>query len=103
MRRREFIAALGGSAATWPLAARAQQRKPMRRIAVLLVPTEDDPQSKARITALQKGLELLGWTVGRNLQIDYRFGISDDDHAQAAARELLRLGRCTRLRRSSLA
>ena len=64
----------------------------MRRIGVLIVPSENDPQSRARVAALQQGLGELGWIVGRNLQIDYRFGISDDQLAQTAAADLLRLG-----------
>jgi putative tryptophan/tyrosine transport system substrate-binding protein len=92
MRRREFVALVGGAAAGWPLTARAQESDRMRRIGVLIVPSQDDPQSRARVTALQQGLSELGWMVGRNLQIDYRFGISDDEPARAAAADLLRLG-----------
>ena len=92
MRRREFITLLGGSAAMWPLAARAQQGERMRRIGVLIVPSENDPQSRARVAALQQGFSELGWIVGRNLQIDYRFRISDDQLARTAAADLLRLG-----------
>ena len=90
MRRREFIALLGGITAAWPLTARAQQTDRMRRIGVLIVPSEGDPQSRARGRALEQGLGELGWIVARNLQIDYRFGISDDELARAAAADLLR-------------
>jgi putative ABC transport system substrate-binding protein len=90
MKRREFIALIS-SAAAWPLAARAQQPDRVRRIGVLGVPIDIDPQSQRRAAAFREGLENLGWTVGRNLQIDYRWGISDDERAQAAAAELLRL------------
>jgi ABC-type uncharacterized transport system substrate-binding protein len=92
MRRREFVALVGSAAAGWPLTARAQESDRMRRVGVLIVPSQDDPQSRARVTALQQGLSELGWMVGRNLQIDYRFGISDDKPARAAAADLLRLG-----------
>jgi putative ABC transport system substrate-binding protein len=95
MKRRELISLLGGAAAasslSWPLAARAQQPQRMRRIGVLMVTLEDSPESRARVAALQQGLEKLGWTVGRNLQIDYRWGISDEARATAATAELLRL------------
>jgi putative tryptophan/tyrosine transport system substrate-binding protein len=91
MKRREFIALLGSAAMAWSLAARAQQPGRVRRIGVLGVPIEIDPQSQRRAAAFREGLENLGWTVGRNLQIDYRWGISDDERAQAAAAELLRL------------
>jgi putative tryptophan/tyrosine transport system substrate-binding protein len=92
MQRRKFISLIGGVAATWPLTARAQQSDRMRRIGVLIVPSEGDPQSRARGRALEQGLGDLGWIVARNLQIDYRFGISDDELARAAAADLLRLG-----------
>jgi putative tryptophan/tyrosine transport system substrate-binding protein len=91
MRRRNFVSLVGGVAA-WPLTARAQQGERVRRIGVLIVPSENDPQSRARVGALQRGLGELGWIVGRNLQIDYRFGISDDHLARTAAADLLRLG-----------
>ena len=81
MRRREFIAGLGGAVATWPLIARAQQSGQSdrtRRIGVLLGSTEErDPESQARIAAFRGGLEALGWSEGRNIQIDYRFGGGD--------------------------
>ena len=90
MRRRDFIALLG-SAAAWPLAARAQPADRMRRIGVLMVLSEDDPQSRSRVAAFQQGLDKLGWTVGRNLAIDYRWGVSNPERARTAAAELLGL------------
>ena len=71
MKRRAFITLLG-SAAAWPLAARAQQGERVRRIGVLMNFTSDDPVSQDRLAAFVQGLQELGWTVGRNLQIDYR-------------------------------
>jgi putative ABC transport system substrate-binding protein len=91
MRRREFITLLGGAAA-WPLAARAQQPNRMRRIGALMNLAEDDPDSRVRQMAWLQGLDRLGWTVGRNLAIDYRWSISDVGRARAAAAELLALG-----------
>jgi hypothetical protein len=79
MRRREFITLLGGAAAAWPLAARAQPTDRVRRIAVLMHLPENDPEAQARIRALVGGLQQLGWTEGRNLRIDYRFGAADVD------------------------
>jgi putative tryptophan/tyrosine transport system substrate-binding protein len=70
MRRREFIALMGGAAAAWPLAARAQQGEKMRRIGVLLPAAADDPVWQARIGAFLQALALLGWTIGRNVRID---------------------------------
>ena len=67
MRRREVIALLGG-AATWPLAARAQQREQMRRIGVLMNLGSDDAEGQARNAAFLQGLQELGWTAGRNVQ-----------------------------------
>ena len=74
MKRREFITLLGGAAAAWPLAARAQQRERMRRIGVLMTAAADDPEAQARIAAFLQGLQQLGWTVGRNVRIDTRWG-----------------------------
>ena len=73
MRRREFITLFGGAATAWPLGARAQPRGRMRRIGVLSSEPSDDPQSQARNAAFLQGLGELGWNVGRNLQIDYRW------------------------------
>ena len=70
MRRREFITLLGGAAAAWPLAARAQQRERMRRIGVLMTLAADDPEGQARLAAFLQGLQELGWTDGRNVRID---------------------------------
>jgi putative tryptophan/tyrosine transport system substrate-binding protein len=91
MRRRGFITIIGGAAVAWPLAARAQQSERMRRVGVLIVFPENDPSSQRRVTAFQQELAKLGWTVGRNLQIDYRWAISDDERAKAATAELLAL------------
>ena len=76
MRRREFITFLGGAAA-WPLAARAQQSERVRRIGVLMPYAKDNPESQARIAAFLQELQRLGWTVGRNLQIEYRWETGD--------------------------
>jgi ABC-type uncharacterized transport system substrate-binding protein len=74
MKRREFITLLGGAAAAWPLAARAQQPEGVRRIGLLSTLPADDPEWQARLAALLQGLQALGWTVGHNLRIDYRLG-----------------------------
>jgi len=90
MRRRRFITLLG-SVAAWPLAARAQQADRMRRLGVLVVTPESDAESHVRVAALQQSLAKLGWTVGHNLQIDYRLGVNAIERARAASAELLRL------------
>ena len=90
MRRREFVTLLGGAAAGWPLAARAQQGDRMRRIGVLMGLTEDHPDTKARLAGLQQGLEKLGWSEGRNVRIDYRFAPAGTG-AQVLAKELVAL------------
>ena len=89
MRRREFITLLGGSA-TWPLAARAQQRERMRRIGVLVGLAENDPEMKERLAGFRQGLEKLGWLEGGNVRIDYRFAPAGAQ-AQLLARELVAL------------
>ena len=87
MRRREFIAALGGAAA-WPLAARAQQGDRVRRIGVLTFAAEDDPLQRDSTRAFREGLRKLGWIEGGNIQIDWRFGAGDPDRTRAHAVEL---------------
>src|SRR5215470_5735795 len=91
MRRREFIAILGGAAAAWPLAARAQQAERVRRIGVLSVFPEDDPEMVARLAVFEQALQALGWTVGRNLRIDYRGSGNDPATIQKIAAELVAL------------
>src|SRR5450756_2024940 len=90
MQRREFITLLGGAAAAWPLAARAQQPDRMRRIGVLMGLAEDDPDTKARLAGLRQGLERLGWSEGRNVRVDYRFA-PGGTQAQVLAKELVAL------------
>jgi len=89
MKRREFITLLGGAAA-WPLAARAQQDERMRRVGVLMT-TADDREGQARVTLLKEGLQELGWTDGRNVQIETRFGGADVGRIRAHAAELVAL------------
>jgi putative ABC transport system substrate-binding protein len=91
MRRREFIAGLGGAAATWPMAARAQQPSQMRRIGMLSTLAADDPQGRAQIEAFLQGLAQLGWTDGRNVRIDYRWGSGNVDNTRKYAAELAAL------------
>jgi putative tryptophan/tyrosine transport system substrate-binding protein len=90
MRRREFFTLLGAAAA-WPLAARAQQGERLRRIGVLMSTAVDDPQDPARLAAFAQGLQELGWTIGRNLRIDYRWGASSPDNTRKYAAELAAL------------
>ena len=91
MRRREFITLLGGGAVAWPLAASAQQREKVRRIGVLMNTAADDPEGQARMAAFLQGLEPLGWSVGRNAQIDLRWGADDVDRERKYAQELVAL------------
>jgi putative ABC transport system substrate-binding protein len=91
MRRREFITVFGGAAAAWPLAARAQQGGAMRRIGVLMSTSADDPEGQARNAAFLQGLQQLGWTVGRNVRVDYRWGASDSGRLRDLAAELVAL------------
>jgi putative ABC transport system substrate-binding protein len=90
MRRREFIAGLGGAAA-WPVVARAQQGERLRRIAFLLPLAADDPTAKVRTSALRQGLEQLGWIEGRNILLEYRYGAGDSDRIRKLAAELVSL------------
>jgi putative ABC transport system substrate-binding protein len=90
--RRELLAALGGAAAAWPLAARAQQPAQLRRIGVLMPFAEDDPVGQARVAAFVQGLQQSGWTDGRNVRIDYRWSAGDADRIRKLAMELIALG-----------
>jgi ABC-type uncharacterized transport system substrate-binding protein len=84
-RRREFLGLLAGAAVAWPLAARAQQGERVRRIGVLNGRSRDDPEYQARMAAFQQALAQLGWTDGRNLRIDIRWGTNADDLRRHAA------------------
>src|SRR5437588_200231 len=77
MKRREFITLLGSAAAARPLAARAQQPQRVRRIGALMSIAADNPDAPVRVAAFAQGLQELGWTVGRNVQIDYRWATSN--------------------------
>jgi ABC-type uncharacterized transport system substrate-binding protein len=92
MRRREFVAAIGGAAAAWPLAARAQHAQRMRRVGVLMNTVSDDAEGQARLAAFHQGLQQLGWTVGHNVRIDYRWGSADAERGRRGAAELVALG-----------
>jgi putative ABC transport system substrate-binding protein len=91
MRRREFITLIGGAAAAWPLAARAQQPDRMRRIGVLMGFAENDSRSHAHMAAFRDGLQKLGWTEGRNIRIDTRWAAFDAESRQRFAKELITL------------
>jgi putative ABC transport system substrate-binding protein len=91
MRRREFITLVGGAAAAWPLAARAQQGEPMRRVGALMSTAADDPEGQARIAAFQQGLQQFGWTIGRNVRIDSRWPAGDSERIRRYAAELVAL------------
>jgi putative ABC transport system substrate-binding protein len=91
IRRREFIALLPGAAAAWPLAAHAQQADRMRRIGVLTPFAADDAEGHARLTAFAQGLQQLGWTVGQNIRIDYRWGDGKPASMRKLADELVSL------------
>jgi putative ABC transport system substrate-binding protein len=90
MGRREFVTFLLG-AAVWPMAARAQQPAPMRRIGVLMNLASDDAEGQARLAAFHQGLQQLGWTIGSNVQIDYRWGGGNADRIRKFAAELVAL------------
>jgi putative tryptophan/tyrosine transport system substrate-binding protein len=91
LKRREFIMLLGGAAASWPLAASAQQEGRVRRIGVLLSFAADDPEALASVGAFLQGLQQLGWTDGRNVRIDYRMTAGDADRSRRYAAELVAL------------
>ena len=91
MRRRDFITLLGGAAAAWPVAAHAQQRDRMRRIGVFMPGVADDPEYQARNAAFLQRLGELGWIVGRNVRIEYRWGAGDVERYRTIAAELVAL------------
>ena len=90
MKRREFITLIGGAAA-WPVAARAQQSQRVRRVGVLMAVAESDTDVRSGVTIFQQSLQELGWTDGRNIRIDYRWGDADADRIHALAKELVGL------------
>jgi putative ABC transport system substrate-binding protein len=91
MRRREFITLLGGAAVAWPVAAQAQQPERMRRIGALLPFPADNAEARARMDAFLQGLALLGWTDGRNVQIDTRWATANPAEIRRHAAELVAL------------
>jgi len=91
VKRRDFITLLGGAAVAWPLAARAQQGERVRRIGVLMSLAADDKQGQARLAAFLQGLQELGWTDGRNVRIDVRWGTGDAGRNRRHAAELVEL------------
>src|SRR5262249_23678843 len=91
MRTRRVFITLFGSAAAWPLAARAQQRAQMRRIGVLTPYSSDDAEGHARLTAFAQALQQSGWTVGQNVRIDYRWGPGNAETMRKYATELVAL------------
>jgi putative ABC transport system substrate-binding protein len=88
IERRKFLATLGGVAVAWPLAVRAQQPERVRRIGVLMNIAADDPEAPVRVGAFAQGLQELGWTIGRNLRIEYRWSAGDADRIRGYAAEL---------------
>jgi len=91
MRRRDFIKAIAGSSVAWPLVTEAQQSQKMRRLSVLMSTAADDQESMARYTAFLQGLQELGWTDGRNVRIDVRWGAGDAERTRKYAAELVAL------------
>jgi putative tryptophan/tyrosine transport system substrate-binding protein len=89
MKRRDFIAVLGGAAAAWPLTARAQQDNAPRRLGVLMPSLPDDQEVKKELAAFIKQMQSLGWTEGGNLRVDYRWSGGDNQKTQAYAKELV--------------
>jgi putative ABC transport system substrate-binding protein len=92
MNRRAFITLLGGAAAAWPLAARTQQGQRVRRIGVLMSVAADGPDGQPRVTAFLEALQALGWTEGRNVRIDLRWGAGDAERTRNHVAELVALG-----------
>jgi putative tryptophan/tyrosine transport system substrate-binding protein len=89
MKRRDFIKVIAGSATVWPLAAHAQQPGQPRRIGLLMLYPEKDPQGEIRARAFQHELEKFGWAVGGNLQIDFHWGTGDADWVRDAIAQIV--------------
>jgi putative ABC transport system substrate-binding protein len=100
MKRREVIKVIGGTT-LWPLAVRAQQRDEVRRIGVILNVAADDPETQASVAAFEQAMQQLGWSDGRNLQIDLRAAAADPERMQAFAKELVALKPDVTLSRST--
>jgi putative ABC transport system substrate-binding protein len=92
MRRRDFIALLGGAAASWPLGARAQQSNRLRLVGVLFAMAPSDPEAEMRVKAFETGLRELGWVEGRNMRLEYRWAPRDPGLLLSQASELVGLG-----------
>jgi putative tryptophan/tyrosine transport system substrate-binding protein len=92
LRRRQFISLLGGAAALWPLVTRAQQTERVRRVGVLMSVAAEGPDGQPRLAAFLKGLQALGWTDGRNVRIDLRWGAGDAERTRNFVAELVALG-----------
>jgi|SRR5436190_18012737 len=90
-KRREFITFLGGTAVAWPLTARAQQADRIRLVGVLMAFAESDPAAQSQVAAFRGALAKLGWTEGRNLRIELRWGAGDANRISTFARELVEL------------
>src|SRR5215831_17725880 len=89
LKRREFITLLGGAAAAWPLAARAQRAERVRRVGVLMGLDANDPEGQSEAGALKQGFQKLGWIEGRNLQFEYYWSGGDANRIQASAKALV--------------
>jgi hypothetical protein len=87
MRRREFISLLGGAAVPWPVAVRAQQGERVRRVGLLMGYLEGDAEGQGNLAAFRQELQELGWTEGRNIRLDIRWGGADPDKARTFAKE----------------
>ena len=90
MKRRDFITLMGGAAAAWPLAARAQQGERIRRVSILLPATADDEEFQARVGAFLQELQQSGWSIGRNVRIDTRWASASAPDIRRHASELSR-------------
>jgi hypothetical protein len=101
MQRREFISLLGGAAAAWPLAARAQQPDQIARVGMLQSLAADDPEARPRVLAFERRLQEMGWTDGHNMRIDYRWALGDTARMRTEAAELVSLKLATHLLLSS--